>query len=119
MWEQNVENLRAYLEIWNGETLRPEARPWEAIDNSLLDPDVTFEDTVLPDDVGEAYRGHEGVVRAAERWIEPFEWLLVELEQIVGTGDRLVSIHRWRAKAQYTGIEFDGLLAYIWMFRDG
>jgi hypothetical protein len=48
MSQENVENLRAYLEIRNGETLRPEARPWEAIDISLLDPDVTFEDTVLP-----------------------------------------------------------------------
>ena len=86
---------------------------------SFLDPDVLYEDTNLPDHAGEAYRGHEGVVRAAERWIEGSEWLLVELEQIVGAGDRLVSIHRVRSKARYTGIEFNAFVAYVWTFRDG
>jgi ketosteroid isomerase-like protein len=39
--------------------------------------------------------------------------------QIVGAGDRLVSIHRARSKARHTGIEFDTPLAYVWTFRDG
>jgi len=89
------------------------------MDMSFLDPEVTYEDSNLPDHVGEAYRGHEGIVRAAERWIDPFEWLLIELEQIVDAGDRLVSIHRARSKARYTGIEFDTPLAYLWTFRGG
>ncbi len=67
---------------------------------SLLDPDVAYEDT-------------------AERWIEGSEWLLVELERIVGVGDRLVSIHRARSKARHTGIEFETPVAYLWTFRDG
>jgi len=45
--------------------------------------------------------------------------VLVELEQILDAGDRLVSIHRLKAKARYTGIEFDSCLAYLWTFRDG
>jgi len=89
------------------------------MDMSLLDPDVVYEDMNLPDHAGEAYRGHEGVTRAAERWVEGSEWLLVELEQIVGTGDRLVSVHRARSKARHTGIEFETPLAYAWTFRDG
>ena len=89
------------------------------MDMHLLDPDIAYEDTVLPDHAGEAYRGHEGVGRAAERWVEGSEWLLVELEQIVGAGDRLVSIHRVRSKARHTGIEFDTPLAYVWTFREG
>src|SRR5438876_11256173 len=89
MSQENVENLRATVEAWNVETWsRGEG------DMSLLDPEVTYEDRNLPDHVGETYRGHEGVARAAERWIEPFEWLTLELEEIVGAGDRLVSIHR-------------------------
>ena len=39
---------------------------------------------------------------------EPFEWLLVALEQIIDAGDRLVSIHRFLAKARHTGIELEG-----------
>jgi ketosteroid isomerase-like protein len=120
MSRENVESLRAFLEPWGREAWTLEAwQRGEAIDMSFLDPDVTYEDTVLPDHVGEAYHGHEGVVRAAERWIEASEWQLVELEQIFEAREHLVSIHRARSKARYTGIEFDSPLAYLWTFRDG
>ena len=88
------------------------------MDESFFDPEVAYEDTVLPDHAGEVYRGREGVNRAAKRWIEGSEWLLIELEQIVGAGDRLVSIHRLRSKAPHTGIEFETPLAYVWTLRD-
>jgi ketosteroid isomerase-like protein len=120
MSQENVESLRAFLEPWGRERWTLEA--WErggVIDMSLLDPEVVYEDENLPDHIGEAYRGHEGIIRAAKRWVEPNEWLLVELEQIVGHGDHLVSIHRTRSKARHSGIEFDAPLAYGWTFRDG
>lgn len=122
----DVANLRAFLEDWGREPWTPEA--WEqseVIDMSFFDPDVVYEDTTLPDHLGEAYRGHEGIQRAAKRWIEPQEWLHVELEQIIEAGDRLVSVHRLRSKARHSGIEFDTRdpdlpsLAYLWTFRNG
>ncbi len=121
MSRPNVEILRAFLEGWSQEG------PWtqeawqrrSVIDMSVFDPDVVYEDTVLPDHVGEAYHGHEGVVRATERWIEGNEWLLVELEQILVVGERLISIHRVRSRARYTGLEFETQLAYLWTFRSG
>jgi ketosteroid isomerase-like protein len=119
MSQENEENLRAFWETWTLITWTQEAWRRREIDMSLFDPDVIYEDTTLPDHVGETYRGHEGVVRATERWIEPYEGMRIELEQIVDAGDRLVSIHRARARARHTGIEFDGLLAYLWTFRDG
>jgi ketosteroid isomerase-like protein len=121
MSKENVENLRAFLEAWSQDgAWTPEAwQQGEVIDMSFFHPDVVYEDTVLPDHVGEAYRGREGVARAAGRWVEPNEWMLVELQRVVGAGDRLVSIHRLRSKALYTAIEFDTPLAYVWTFRDG
>jgi ketosteroid isomerase-like protein len=118
MSQEDLENLRAHLEQWRGKTLRSEARPWEVMDVSLFDPDVAFEDATMPDLVGERYRGHEDVVRALERGIEPFAWMVIDLEQIVDVADRLVSIHRVRAEARYTGIEFEFHAAYLWTFRD-
>ncbi len=120
MSQENVERLRAFLEPWGRERWTPEA--WErgeVIDMSLLDAEVVYEDENLPDHAGEAYRGHEGIRRAARRWVEPNEWLWVELKQIIGEGDRLVSIHRVRNKGSYSGIAFDAPLAYAWTFRDG
>jgi ketosteroid isomerase-like protein len=84
----------------------------------LLDPHVTYEDMTLPDHAGELYRGHEGVVRATERWIRSYRWLEIELKEIVDSGDRVVSIHRVQAEA-HTGIEGEGSIAFLWTFRDG
>jgi len=122
---EDLENLRVFLEAWGREPLTPEgvsslaARQGEASDWQLLDPNVVYEDTALPDYAGDAYRGPAGVARAIERWLEGMEWMHVELERIVSVGDRLVSIHRMRSRARYTGIEFDVPGAYIWTFRDG
>jgi ketosteroid isomerase-like protein len=120
MSQENVDRLRAFLEPWGREPWTLEA--WEQgglMVMSYLDPNVVYEDENLPDHVGEAYRGHDGIMRAAKRWLEPYEWLLVELEEIIGEGDRLASIHRLRSKARRTGIEFDTPLAYAWTFREG
>src|SRR5438874_8479636 len=70
MSQENVENLRAVLEAWD-------IQAWKrgGFDVSLLDPEVTYEDTILPDHVGETYRGHEGVARAVARWFEPYVWV--------------------------------------------
>ena len=106
----NADNLRAFWETWNTS---------DAPDMSLLDPEVTYEDTILPDHVGETYCGHEGVARAVARFFEPFAEITYSLERIVGEGDRLVSIHRVRAKARHTGIGFESALAYVYTLRGG
>ena len=86
---------------------------------SFVTSDVAYEDSVLPDHVGETYRGRDGLSRAMESWLEPSEWVLIELDQIIDAGDRLVSIHKARTKARHTGIEIDTPLAYVWTLRDG
>ena len=111
MSQENVERLRAFFETWAGW--------WEEADLSLVDPDVVFEDDILPDHAGESYRGHEGVVRSIRTWVEAYEEFTIDLEQIVGSGDRLVSIHRFRGTGRHTGIEYRGRYAYLWTFRDG
>ena len=122
MSQENVDNLRAFLETWdrdgNIRAFVDAANRGEA-DMSVLDPKVTYEDTSLPDHVGETYRGHEGVIRATERWIEPYEELTSKLEKIVGTGNRLVSIHRIRARARAHRDRAGSAHRLPWTFRDG
>jgi ketosteroid isomerase-like protein len=117
--QANADNLRELLKSWDP---RADLEAWkrgEPRDLSLFDSEIAYEDTVLPDHVGEVYRGIEGVARATERWIEPFETVTMDLERIVGSGDRFVSVHRFRARARHTGMEFEESLAYIWTFKDG
>ena len=123
MSQENVERLRAYLEEWDPKPDLEAGKRGDRVPSatkflSLVDPEVAFEDQLLPDHVGETYRGYEGIVRATEQWLEPFESLHIELERIVGTGERVVSIHRVQYKARYTGIEAETPLAYVWTFRD-
>ena len=110
MSKENVDRLRALLQGWN---------PGDEGDMSLLDPSVVYEDSILPDHVGETYRGYEGVVRATKRWLEAYEQVTVELERVVDAGERIVSIHRARSRARHTGIESELRFAYVWTFRGG
>ncbi len=110
MSQQNADTVRRLWDSWKRRGV---------VDASLFDPDVIYEDANLPDHAGETYHGPEGVARATERWLEPFESLEIDLERVAGTGDRLVSIHHVRMKARHTGIEMEGPLAYLYTFRDG
>jgi ketosteroid isomerase-like protein len=110
MSQENVERLRAYWASWEQGAVP---------DFDLLDPEIVFEDDILPDHAGETYRGHEGVARATRTWLQPYEEITIELEEIVGSGERLVSTHRFRATARHTGITAELSYAYAWTFRDG
>lgn len=87
MSAENVEKIRASAATWDGVTLRPEERPFEHIFSleataALVDPEAIYQDAVLPDHAGEAYRGLDAWVRAAD-WLEPCEWMMVDLERLV------------------------------------
>jgi ketosteroid isomerase-like protein len=124
MSDANVENLRVMLAMYSTQTIHALLEAWRRGEVDLavldvLDPEVTYEDYGLPDHAGEVYSGLEGVVKATESWSEPYEEMTNELQRIVGSGDCLVAIHRFRARARYTGIEFDRPSAYVYTFRDG
>src|SRR3954467_2405333 len=100
MSQENVENLRAWASAWEmtaGEGALVDRATGEPV-LSHLDPEVTYEDMALPDHIGETYHGHEGVIRATERWVESYDKLQVDLERIVGSGACIVSIHRLRRR---------------------
>src|SRR3977135_2173343 len=103
MSQENMEKVRASLATWDGEILRPETRPFDRINSvdfssGLFAPDAVCEAAALPAHAGEAYRGLDGFNKAAETWIQPFEWMLVELEQIIDADEHVVSLHRARVK---------------------
>jgi ketosteroid isomerase-like protein len=118
MSQENVENLRAFMDIWTLEAWRREASKLAQVDMYLLDSHVIYEDMDMPDHIGETYHGHEGVVRATQRWIEAYHWLEIELKEILDSDEHLVSIHRVRARA-HTGVEGEGTVAFLWTFQGG
>ena len=124
MSEDHVAKVKAALATWNGVTLRPEDRPFERIFalealTAIAASDAVYEADDLPDQAGEAYQGYEAWVRAAETWIEPCEWMVVDLEKVLDAGDRIVSLHRAHMRMRQTGIEFEVHVAYVYTFRNG
>jgi ketosteroid isomerase-like protein len=109
MSQENVDRLRAIWDAWNRGDL----------DTSMLDPDVVYEDTVLPDSAGETYRGPEGVLRGWIRWAEAWEEFTTEVEQIVDAGERLVSIHTVHLRGKHSGASMTFRYAYVYTLRDG
>ena len=124
MSQENVEIVRASVATWGGVVLRPEERPFERVmsleeTTASVDPEAIYEDAVLPDHAGEAYRGVDAWVRAAEAWLQPCEWMVVDLEQIVDADDRVVSLHHARMRMRHTGLEFEMPVAYLYTFQEG
>ncbi|HST34961.1 MAG TPA: nuclear transport factor 2 family protein [Solirubrobacteraceae bacterium] len=124
MSQENVEKLTASLAVWDGVVLRPEERPFERIFSlesvtAVVNADGVYESAVLPDQAGEVYRGSDAWTRAAETWIAPCEWMVVDLEQVLDAGDQVVSLHRARMKMRETTLEFDMPVAYVYTFSDG
>jgi ketosteroid isomerase-like protein len=122
--EENVQRVRASIDPLNGRKLRPEERPYEQYVQhqaaiALIGADTVYVDNVLPDHAGEDYRGLDGVVRAAELWIEDCEWLLVELVEIIDADEHAVAIFKAHMKMRHTGLEFESPLAYVYTFREG
>jgi ketosteroid isomerase-like protein len=114
MSQENVECLRAYLEALDSEALSRGEVDWP-----YLADDATYTDQILPDHFGEVYRGREGIGRAAQVWLSPYEKHSIELERIIDAGDCVVSVHRFRARARHSGIEVDEPVAWLFTFSDG
>ena len=114
MSRENVEKLRPYMDPFNAEALSR-----GIVDIPFLDPDVTYEDAILPDHVGEVYRGRDGIGRAGQAWLAPFEQHSIELEKLIDAGDDVVAVLQFRMRARHTGIEFEGPVAWLITFRDG
>ena len=92
----------------------------EVIDMSFLDAGVVYEDENLPDHIGEAYAGPQGIRRAADAGSSPTSgswssWSRSSMRMIALSSDP-PSREARRATA---GSSSTRPLAYAWTFRDG
>jgi ketosteroid isomerase-like protein len=86
----------------------------------LLDPEVEWDASETPVlDIGEVYRGIEGVRRFWREWLAAWESVQFEYE-LVDAGDRVVALIDQRMRGRSTGIEVPlGKYAHVYTFRDG
>ena len=83
----------------------------------LFHPDVEWHDPDRPG--GGTYRGHEGVLRNLEEWLEGWEEFRLEPEEFLEAGDRVVVLVRQSGRGKGSGVEVDTRLHFHFGLRDG
>jgi ketosteroid isomerase-like protein len=83
-----------------------------------LDPDVELHE--WPEAPGaRSYRGRDEVRQAIENWFDAWEWMKVDVEDIVEAGERaLVTLHQ-RAKGKGSAVEVEIRTVNVYTFGDG
>jgi ketosteroid isomerase-like protein len=89
MSRENVELVRRLLDMFA-------KRDHEAV-FAFYDPDIEWDATAAPDfgavdDLSGIYRGHEGVRTYWRRWLQAWENIEFELQDVVDAGDEVVAL---------------------------
>jgi uncharacterized protein len=80
---------------------------------SGLHRDVEFHTTV------EAHRGHDGVAEWVAQADAVFDSLVMDVEETIDAGDRVVAVVHERATGRGSGLDVDQRLTHVWTIRDG
>src|SRR5215204_6204927 len=95
MSKENVDTIRSAWEAW---------MKGDATALAVLDSDVVYEDDLLPDHVGETYRGVDGLLKAWSIWAEPWDEFETDIEWVRDAGtDEVVSCHQRACSAREAG----------------
>ena len=120
MSQENVERLRATIEVFLAGTSEPDREAMLTKVTELYDPDMELdssEGSVL--DVSGVYRGAGAAKQFWREWLAAWETNQFEYE-LVDAGDRIVQLFDMRMRGRSTGIEMPfGKVAWVYTFRDG
>jgi ketosteroid isomerase-like protein len=101
---------------------------WKHGDFSLVDRESLCRDTFEPDfewhtrdDLPDAgvRRGYEGSVRLRDEWVETFDDMHVDLDELIDAGDQVIAVTRLCGCLRGTGHELDVQETQVWKMRDG
>jgi ketosteroid isomerase-like protein len=115
------DNLTLFWESTNAfnramETGAPE--DWEAYLERYVDPSVEYVNA--PDAIEPGTRhGHEGMWRVRESWLNVFEWLRGDPDDVVDWGDAVVSSGTVHARGRDSGIDINQRYGQILVFKEG
>jgi ketosteroid isomerase-like protein len=104
---ENIEIASRLIDAWNKRDLQA------ALD--LMHPQCE----VRPVEATETLRGHAGVAAAYRDWFEAFEEFVMEPEDFVARGDRVLVPMRQRARGKGSGLKIDERFYQLFTLRDG
>jgi ketosteroid isomerase-like protein len=107
---ENLANVRRYVEEFNRRDF----------DSLIADTDPAVELCEWPEAPGaQTYRGPDGLRQALGRWFEAWEWMHLDIAEIVDAGDRVLVSLNQRARGSGSGAEVELTSHNVYTFRDG
>ena len=86
--------------------------------SDIFDPDVDLDSFGMGERIQAS--GLEQFIAAMGRWLSAWDRpLTLEADELIGSGDRILALVRWRGRGKGSGIEVEAGGAHIWTFRDG
>jgi ketosteroid isomerase-like protein len=65
-------------------------------------------------------RSYEEFVAAMREWLSAWERpLMIEAEEYIQSGDRILVLIHWRGRGKGSGAQIEGRGAHLWTFREG
>jgi ketosteroid isomerase-like protein len=83
-----------------------------------LHPEVELHEWPVAADA-QTYHGHDGVRAAMTKWFETWEWMKVEILEILEADDRVLVTAHQRAMGRGSRIEVEIKSFNVYTFRDG
>ena len=110
MSQENVDAVRRILAVWEAER--------SPVPSGLLDPEIEW---VNPPDAVErgTRQGIDAFSAAADSLEAGFEDAVVEIDEILDAGDRVVVLGTLHGRGRGSGLDFERRQGHIWTFRDG
>jgi ketosteroid isomerase-like protein len=67
-----------------------------------------------------AIQGKDEVVARMGEWLSAWEHpLVIEADEFIESGDRILALVRWRGRGRGSGVEMEAEGAHIWTLREG
>src|SRR2546430_17712226 len=83
-----------------------------------LDPEVELHE--WPTAPGaRTYHGSDGVRQALDSWFESWEWMQVEIDDLIEVGDRVLLTLNQRARGRGSTIEIEAKAFNVFTLKDG
>lgn len=113
----DAEVLQRGYEAFNRGVQSGDLVPWI---EEFLDTEVEWRlAEEQPDARTEVFRGHEGIRRLFDRWLDAWEeWALVP-EEFIEAGDAWVVLDRIRGRGRASGVKMEMPYAHVFKLRSG
>ena len=116
MSQENVELVRSIYALFErGDfSLMDRESEWHGV----FEPDFEWH---TRDDLPDAgvRKGYEGIVRLRDEWVESFDDMHIDVNELIGFGDDVIAVTRLCGCMRGSGYELDVEETQVWRMRDG